>query len=345
MEIKKGDKTKALTIKDVANLAGVSVASVSYVINGKKGVGPEQRKKIERIISWHHFRPNQNSRGLSLSKSFNIHAVIRREATPACKNFYFGVLSKMMDLIECRQYNIIPTYQSDDPADKNIMSVIQNKNTDGILFFQGIRKDIVKMAANEKIPHVIINPGLEENNVPSVLLDFERMTFQVAQFLAEKGHTRIGFIGMQSMPLFFRQTLDGFTKAMRLYRFRADKAWIRGEAFNEESAETSMRRILRCKVLPTAIVCTQDNFAVSAVNAAKTAGYRVPRDISFISIDDLPMAKYLDPPLTTIPVDQTELAFCACELLFDFMEGKAVRNITIPAKEIIVRDSVRTLKP
>jgi DNA-binding LacI/PurR family transcriptional regulator len=336
-------KTKVLTIRDVAKLAGVSAASVSYVINGKKGVGQEQRKKIEQIISEYHFRPNQNSRGLSLNKSFNIHAVIRREAAPACKDFYFGVLAKMVDLSEYHQYNIVPAYQSDNPADKNIINIIQNKNTDGILFFQGMRKDIKKTVVDKRIPHVIINPGLEENDSPSVLLDFERMTFEAARFLAGKGHIRIGFIGMRCMPFFFKQTIDGFMNAKRQYRFHANKAWISGDAYNGESAAASMRKILHSKTLPTAIVCVQDNFAISAINAVKTEGYRVPHDISFISIDDVPMAKYLDPPLTTIPIDQAELALYTFKILFDFMEGKTVRNITLPVREIIVRDSVRIL--
>ena len=98
---------KQVKIKDIAREAGVSTAAVSYVVNGKKGVSPETRNKIEQVIEKYDFHPSLRSKSLSLGKNYCVHAVIRREAAPACKAFYFSVIAQMVEQISDR-YSVDP---------------------------------------------------------------------------------------------------------------------------------------------------------------------------------------------------------------------------------------------
>ncbi|MDL2237720.1 LacI family transcriptional regulator [Christensenellaceae bacterium OttesenSCG-928-K19] len=330
-----------LSIKDIAKMADVSVAAVSYVINGKEGVGQEQRKKIERIIREHGFTPNLNSKRLVLSRSFNIHVVIRTEAAPACKEFYFGVVARMTEEIGKYGYSIVPAYQSDNELDGSVVRALQNKNTDGLVFFQGISEDVLEKVKKSEVPYSIINPGFADNSTPCVRIDFEEIAYRATSYLAECGHRQIGFIGMDRLPVFYTQTRSGYLRALKENGMEAKEQWIAGGAYDEESARAAASKLFAQEELPTAVFCAQDNFAICAMDAARKRGLKVPDDVSFIAVDDIPVSKYIDPPLTTVPIDQSILAKCALEMMFAQLAGEKVRNVTVPIEAIVERQSVK----
>ncbi|GHU61905.1 HTH-type transcriptional repressor PurR [Clostridia bacterium] len=332
-----------LSIKDIAKLAGVSGATVSYVINGKGGVSDEQRARIEAIIQEYDYRPNLNSRRLALRKNFLLHAVIRKEASPACKEFYFGVFAKMTEAVQSRGYSIASVFQSDDANDENITEIIREKSTDGFLIFQGTSPEHYREMDEQGIPYVIINPGLDAKDTPSVILDFEEMIYRATRYLAEQGHRLVGFIGMDCLPVFYENTVSGFQRAAAEFGLRADPAWVTGAACDADSAAACMTRILAGPELPTAIVCAQDNFAIPAMSAAKAAGYRIPEDISFVGLDDISVAKYLDPPLTTLRIDPAELSEAALGIIFRLIGGDGATSITLSPAGVTARGSVQSV--
>ena len=129
---------KRVTISDIAQEAGVSTAAVSYVVNEKKGVSPHTREKIKQVIRKNGYRPSLRSKSLSLGKNYCVHAVIRREAAPACKAFYFGVIAQMVEQ-EKDRFSVVPMFQGDDTdADKTLLKIIQSDSTDGVIAFQGL---------------------------------------------------------------------------------------------------------------------------------------------------------------------------------------------------------------
>lgn len=335
---------KQITIREIAREAGVSVAAVSYVLNNKKGVGAETRRKIEDVIKAHEYHPNLRSKSLALGKNYSIHAVIRREAAPACKTFYFGVIAQMVEQLRGR-YRVVPTFQSDDTdEDNSLLEIVRNKSTDGVIAFQGVMPEIQVELEKHGIPLVIINPGLETTTATSVILDFETLAYRATSFLIERGHRDIGMIGMQCMPLFFDQTKRGFILALREAGIHPEADWIRGEASCESGAVQAMENILDAGT-PTAVFCVQDNFAISAMSACVAQGFRVPEDISFIAVDDVPEARYLNPPLTTIPVSPFEIAETALSLITQKMKDGSPESIVLPSQEIIIRNSVRSIRP
>ena len=335
---------KKITIRDIAREAGVSTAAVSYVINGKKGVGRQAQEKIEQVIKKHNYYPSLRSRSLSLGKNSCIHAVIRKEAAPACKAFYFNVIAQMVEQ-QAGINSIVPVFQSDDTdTDKSLLEVICSHSTDGIIAFQGVMPKIESKLEQLNIPYVIINPGIEETKAVSVIIDFEELSYMATKYLIMHGHRSIAMIGMQCMPLFFEKTKIGFIKALSESGIKVNEAFIRGEADCEPGAVHAMNNILLAG-FPTAVFCVQDNFAISAMSACAANGLRVPEDISFIAIDDIPEAKYLNPALTTIPVYPAEIAKAALSLLSQKMKDGSPESIVLPSHEIIVRNSVRSIQP
>ncbi|MDR1620262.1 MAG: LacI family transcriptional regulator [Clostridiales bacterium] len=338
------NKKKSVTIKDIAQMAGVSPAAVSYVINGKGGVGPVQRARIQELLAQSGYRQDLRAKGLKTRRSFNIHAVLRREAAPACKDFYFGVVARIVDFASEGGYSVVPAYQSDDPCDDTLVDIIAGGRTDGVIAFQGLMQNAAKALANRNIPLLIVNPGFQEaESRACVIIDFEDLTYRATAFLASLGHRHIGFIGMEALPFFYDMTIRGFERALRAYGLRARKEWVRGEAVCADSAGDAMRKMLACNDIPTAVFCAQDNFAFSAISAARKMGYSVPGDISFIGLDDVPEAKYFCPPLTTIAISPEALARRAVDMLFSMMGGNGAARIVLPCGPVIVRETA--IKP
>ena len=335
---------KQVTIKDIAREAGVSTAAVSYVVNGKKGVSPQTRKKIEKVIKENGYQPSLRSQSLSLGKNYCVHAVIRREAAPACKAFYFGVIAKMVEQ-EKDRFSVIPVFQGDDTdKDKTLLKIIQSDSTDGVITFQDIMPQVQSELEAHDIPFIIINPGIRATNSTSIILDFEKLAYQATSFLTKHGHRDIAMIGMECMPLFFEKTRSGFLQALKDAGIKPNLDWIHGGAASESSAALAMEDILEAGA-PSAVFCVQDNFAISAMSACAKAGLRVPEDISFIAIDDVPGAQYLNPPLTTIPVSPTEIAQAALLLISEKMKNGSPESIELPSHEISVRNSVCAIQP
>ncbi len=335
---------KKITIQDIAEEAGVSAAAVSYVLNDKKGVSPETRKRIECVIGTYNYRPSLRSKSLAHGKNYSIHAVIRREAAPACKTFYFSVIAQMIEQVMGR-FSVVPAFQSDDTEkDNSLLEIVRSNSTDGVIAFQGVMPEILTELEKHKIPLVIINPGIEATRATSVILDFEELAYRATSYLISRGHREIGMIGMQCMPLFYDQAQRGFLKALKEAGIEPNPAWIRGEAACESGAVLAMENILNAGK-PTAVFCVQDNFALSAMSACVARGLRVPEDISFIGIDDVPEARYLNPPLTTIPVSPKEIAEAALSLISQKMKDGSPGSTVLPSREVVERDSVRTIRP
>jgi DNA-binding LacI/PurR family transcriptional regulator len=339
------------TINDIAKLAGVSTATVSYVINGKSGVSDDVRARVLDIMHREGYTRNLRAKGLKTGRSYTLHAVIRKEAAPACKTFYFSVIACMAERLSPGSYSIVPVFQSDDDSSSALTDIIRNGDTDGVISFQGVGTDIADTLEGMNIPYIIVNPGFEKDTQGvSVKIDFEKLAYRATSYLASAGHTDIALIGMRSLPFFFNATKKGFRRAMKEHGLTVRKEWLRGEATCSEGAADSMHILLSDRMkektgaTPTAVFCAQDNFAISAMAAATAEGYRVPEDISFIGLDDVPEAKYLNPPLTTISISPKTLASETLDRIFLMIDGAPTESITIPSGEVITRDSVARLK-
>ncbi len=334
---------KKMTIKEIAQRAGVSIAAVSYVLNGKKGVGEETAARIRRVMEDANYHVNLNSRRLVTGKSYNVHAVIRRDAAPACKAFYQEVILALIEETAQKKYNLLSTYQMENGNDAVLIASLENSNTDGMIFFQGIHEDVYRALKKYCIPAVIVNPGFDPRDVPAVWIDFEELSYRATAYLCQNGHREIAFLGMCALPSFFEASFAGFCRALDEAHCAVHPDWVLSDLLDETTALERSRALFCQKRRPTAAFCAQDVFAVCCAKAAAEKGLRVPDDISLIGIDDMRMVRFLTPGLTTVRIDAGELARVAVDMLFAQMAGETVNSVTLPPGELIVRDSVKKI--
>lgn len=342
MECRKG--MKRLTIKDIAKMSGFSPTVVSFVINNKPGVSDKTRKKVRQILEETNFRPSLNSRRLILKKSFNISIIIRKDSSPFNNLFYFEIAQGLLEKSKEYGYNIVFT---DIPAfeqEVKLPDIIEQKDTDGVIFFQDTDTAVLNEIENLEVPYVVIDAHPGNDPYTCVRADYEKSAYTATNHLIEKGHNKIAFICSSYIPNFYTQVFLGYKKALNSYNISIPLSWLQMDAIDDEaSAYDRMERILNTEEKPTAVFCATDMFAVSAIRCAKDNGYRVPDDISFIGIDDIMLSRYIEPRLTTIRIDKTMMGSLAMELLVKKIDGKKVESITVMSDNIIIRDSVRDI--
>jgi DNA-binding LacI/PurR family transcriptional regulator len=336
-------KSEKITIKDIATMAGVSTAAVSYVINDKPGVNGETRKKIQDIIKKTGFSPNINSKRLSSGKSYNIHAVLDRDNPRPCKLYYLGVTSHIIEELSRFDYNLIVSYVGRDDTADAALDIITKNNADGILFFQMVDDRLIGEIADRGIPCIVVDNREIYNELPHVSVDYTLAAYTATRYLIDAGHKKIAYVGMKKTPYFCEKTLAGYRNALSEAGicFREDYAIY--DDFEKESVHPALNRLLSSADAPTAFFCVEDFYAVCVLHYIKKLGFSVPEDISIIALDDMIISEYTDPALSTIRLSETELAQNAVRMIMELTQGRDPENCVIKSDDLIIRESVKKI--
>jgi len=336
---------KNLTIRDIARLAGVSPTTVSFVLNEKKGISEETRSRVRNIIAQTGFTPNEHTRRLNLRKSFNI-SVVMNEQTSSLHNMYyldiiFGILTESKKL----GYNVSFATLENLSDSELLLRAINNKSTDGLIFLMDINADTLSIVKESGIPHLVLDSHLIDDEIyPQVKVDYSKASFVATEYLIKAGHKKIAFIGTQQSPDYYTSTFEGFKNALKLYELPIEPSWIQSDAKDENSAYDCMKNILESNaVLPTAVFCAGDIFAVGAIKYAKEQGLKIPEDISFIGIDDILLSSYIDPPLTTVSINERQMGQAAMRMMYDILNDDLITPIINLTGNIVERSSVYKL--
>ena len=329
-----------LTIKEIAKMAGVSPAAVSFVLNGKKGVSEKTRARVNEVIARTNYRPCLNSRRLFFKKSFTITLAIRKTSSPFEDLFYFEIAKGLLERSKAFGYNI---GFAEISCEKNVVllpDVIRNKDTDGIVFLQDTEKAILNEIDKLGIPYVVVDTHTPDAGITAIYADYELSAFAATRYLLERGHEAIAFIGSSFLPDFYLQSFAGFKKALDQSSLSIPAAWIQIDAADEDSAYRCMDKILSSAQIPSAVFCAGDIFAISAMACAKDRGYKVPEDISFIAIDDILLSRYCEPKLTTVRIDKMEMGRLAMKSILAKIDGKPAPSVAVESDHIVERNSV-----
>ena len=327
-----------ITIKEIAEMAGVSKASVSYVMNGKGNVSKVTKKKILKIIKDTNYVPNKNSRKLRTKKNFMITIASPVEASPFDNLFYLDITKSVME--RCRESGYSLSI-CNLPSDEKIPNELLGGNTDGVIFFQSAAPDILNALERQSVPFVITDAYSADPSHIIVTTDNEFFTETAMDYLISKGHKEIAFITSQYLPEYYSQTYNAYKRAISSVNSHIPPEWIQSGAYDESSAYECMTRIIDSGRIPTAVFCAGDIFAVGAMKCAVERGYKIPGDISFMGIDDILISSYINPPLTTIHIDKKEMGDISIELLFKMIRGETAESVRIKKCELIERKSVK----
>jgi DNA-binding LacI/PurR family transcriptional regulator len=218
--------------------------------------------------------------------------------------------------------------------------IIENKDTDGVIFFQDTQSQILKEIESRGIPCVVIDahPGNELYSM--VIANYENAAATATKHLISMNHKKIAFICSSFLPNFYTQVFNGFRKVMSQNRLLIYSNWIQMDAIDEITACQCMDNILQSGDIPTAVFCATDIFAIGAMKCAKSKGYKVPEDISFIGIDDILLAQYVEPALTTIRIDKAKMGDIAMDMIIQRINGKEPESVVLESDKLIIRDSV-----
>ena len=330
---------KKLTIVEIANMAGVSPAAVSIVINGKKGVSDKTRLKVSEIIEKLQYTPNPSSRRLLFNKSNNIAILFRKSLQPLEHLFYSELNSVVISECELRGYNLIFTSASLENDTVYLPNVIKAHDVDGVIFYGDTDPLIENALKKYDIPYILVDSHLQNGEKLSVRADYAAAAHTAVRHLIGLGHKQIAFIGNHFLQNHYAQTFSGFQRAVEENDFTIPMNWIQFEAYDENAAATCMSRILSGPLLPTAVFCSADIYAIGAMKSIKEHNLKIPQDISVVGIDDILLCQYVEPPLTTARIDKREMGRMAIELLIKRIENERVESRVLITDTLVVRSS------
>ncbi|WP_276352652.1 catabolite control protein A [Cohnella caldifontis] len=333
-----------VTIYDVAREAGVSMATVSRVVNHNPNVKPQTRKKVYEAIERLGYRPNAVARGLASKKTTTVGVVIPDIANAIVAEVARGI----EDIANMYHYNIILS-NADKRKDKEIrvVNTLLEKQVDGLLFMGGVVTDEHLQAFNtSNVPIVLCATTDEKGSMPSVDIDHEGAAFDAVNKLIQEGHRSIAMIsGTLQDPANGYARFQGYKRALEKAGLPYREDYVRVGNYRYESGIEATEYFLKLSERPTAIFAATDEMAIGAIHCLQDAGLAVPGDVSVIGVDNSRMASMVRPMLSTVAQPMYDIGAVSMRLLTKLMKKESVDNakVTLP-HELILRQSVAAPK-
>lgn len=335
------------TIKDIARVAGVSVTTVSRGLNGYSDVSEKTRKKIFEVAKELNYSPNTLARGLVMNKTKTFGLLVSGlDQSSAKDNITFNILSGINKFVgECGYDLVLFSTTSTKQREKTYTQLCRERRVDGAII-QGIRTDdpYLREVVESDIPCVLIDIPLTSPTVGYVTTDNVLGAKKAVQHLIHLGHKRIGLINGHDFAFVSQQRLKGYEEALEEANIPINPEWIGNGEFSEEVAELTALKLLEAHPEITAIFSASDLMALGVLRAARKLGINVPNELSIIGFDDIILASYVTPSLTTIGQDTFQTGYEAARLLLSILENEQEPRIVSLGIELKIRESTKPPK-
>lgn len=326
------------TIKDVAERAGVSTATVSYVVNKNKFVSEELVERVQRAIKELNYLPSALARGLRVGRSMSVGLLM-----DDISNRFGAEFTRGLEDMACRsKYSVIISDLHKDMVDENrSLDILLEKQVDGIIYsgYGQLESRLLKLM-DEGLPIVAVDKPLTSSRIPSVLVDHTAASWSVLEHLRSLGHSRIVYVaGLLKNPV-TRIRSDAFTTFMKKNGLDNGEPSIFPGDYSLEHGYKTARQLFQKKSTITAIYCGDDLIAFGVIAGLKSRGVRVPGDVSVVSFGNDPIAQYFDPPLTTVNYPMSTMGSRAFNLFRSLASrGSVSQSSLILPTELILRES------
>ncbi|HET7646940.1 MAG TPA: LacI family DNA-binding transcriptional regulator [Gaiellaceae bacterium] len=323
------------TIRDIADLAGVSIATVSRVLNDRPDVAPDTRQTVLQVVREHGFSRNRGARALSRGRTGFIGLTL-----PLIADAYFGpILSGASEALYEEDMRIIlgPTHHEHD-REVSMLEHLVGEATDGaILMLPTESETELRELQARNFPFVVVDPmEPPPDGIPCVSAMHAAGAKQATEHLLQLGHRRIGAIAGAEGWYATEERLLGFRAALAGAGLLPDPALIRYSDWRTPAGETAAIEILDRPDRPTAIFAFNDNVAIGALNAARRLELAVPDDLSIVGFDDTFQSKIVWPQLTTVRQPLQELGRTGVSLLMRLLEGQRVEALRMELSTTLV---------
>lgn len=337
---------KSITIKDVAQKAGVSPSTVSRVISKDTRISENTKKKVLEIMDELNYYPNSIARRLANKKTDTIGVVMPYGTEDILMNPFFQESLRGISIVssdKCYDILICTSHKNEDEIDV-LRCLIKGNKVDGLILTRSNEHDeAIKYLRDNKFPFVLIGSCLEYDDITSVDNDNERASYELTSFLIKKGRRKIAFIGGELHSVVIKNRFEGYKKALKDNNIEFKDEYLIFDKFLEESGYNLTDKLLNLDDVPDAIIVADDLMSLGAMKKIKERNYKVPEDIMLASFNNSILAKYSNPSITSIDINSTELGKRACEKLFTILEGNENElKKDIISHKIIERESTKS---
>ena len=315
-----------VTLKAVAQKAGVSYQTVSKVLNGQSQVSPETRQRILEAVNDLGYRPNQIARNMRVQRSFMIGYSWVQTSPDQVNHILDHFLTSMVREAEAAGYHLLPfLFHEGQQQVDDYRELIDTGRVDGfVLSSVNYNDPRIHFLLERKFPFVAFGRSNPEISFPYVDVDGAAGVRQATEHLLQRGHRQIAVLAWPQTSRVGNERLQGYFQALQAAQVESRPDWVAyGEGTFEFGRETVTRLLdLPAGERPTALVAVDDNQAIGAMYAVRERGLEVGRDLAIVGFDDAPMTQYLYPPLTTVRQPIREAGRKCVELLVELMEGR-----------------------
>ena len=335
-------KPSNITIHDVAKAAGVSVSTVSRVLNGKDDVAHETYEKVQQVIKELGYASSLAARSMRSRKTNVIGLVITDLEQPFCIQVVKGVNRAIRTL----NYDLLVYTGGNFAADswatheQQSVSLLNGSITDGTIV---VTPTASTFSTNS--PLVAVDPHLDTTQYPAVISANRDGALLVMDYLVGLGHRRIGFIAGRPDLQSANRRLQGYKDGLKRAKLPSDPDLIQVGDFTQETGYTCAQKLLALPNPPTAIFAANDQSAIGVIEAAQNAGLQVPADLSVIGFDNIPEASYIHGGLTTVDQFIEQMGYMAVEMLINLIQLQPLENyIERVPTELIVRNTCQAVR-
>jgi LacI family transcriptional regulator, repressor for deo operon, udp, cdd, tsx, nupC, and nupG len=323
-------------IQQVAKQAGVSVATVSRVLNGQNTVSAKTKMKVEETIKKLNYEPSLLGRNLRTSESRLFLILIPTISNP----FYLEIIKGIEQVAISQNYNILLCETDSNPEKENIyFDLVRKKMADGIISMDpAVNVETLKKLA-ENYAIIQCSEYEEGTGIPYVTIDNEEASYRAVKHLIQIGHKKIALMNSDEKYLFARQRKMGYKRALEENGITLKNEYIiPTQRLGFENGQQAMKKILNLQDRPTALFAVSDLLAIGALKEINAAGLHVPNDIAVVGFDKIDFSNMTNPTLTTIAQPMKRMGSVAARMLIEKIKGEEVESIILD-HELVIRES------
>lgn len=338
------DAPKSVTIRWLAQQAGVSVATVSRTLRHPDTVAPQTREKILKLVNRHQFVPDGRAATFSSKRTGVIGLIVPTISNSIYAEFTEAIQSRLQaaDLSL-----LIANANYSAGTERDIIRKLIESRVEGVIL-TGYKRDaaLYDLLRHYRIPFVVTWSTSPKASVPAISFDNRAAAAEATEMLIQLGHQRIGLIcGIASINDRAAQRLEAYRSVLARYKIPFDPEIVSEQPFEIEVSSEAASRLIMMKNPPTALFCANDIQALGALFACQRLKIRVPNDISIIGFDDLPIVRVVNPPLSSVHVPAKRMGHAAADAMIDAARKNIPVKSQIVGTELIMRGSTMPIAP
>ncbi|AUJ24114.1 MULTISPECIES: LacI family DNA-binding transcriptional regulator [Virgibacillus] len=324
------------TIKDVAKLAGVAVSTASYALNNSDKVSQTTKEKVAAAAKSLNYRKNGLASDLKRTNTNTIALILSDLSGP----YYSELIQGVQDVTTANGFDLIAC-SSIGGADSTAVKFLQEKRVDGaIILAHNISDEVTVQSARKGFPLVVLDRNLDSSFIYNIEVDNIHGGYLATEHLIQHDHSEIAYVSGPYNSHDNQLRFQGYLDALKDYNIPYKSKWKIIGDFTRESGYRATKMLIAQRQLPHAIFYANDEMAIGGLEALRENDISVPNDLSVIGFDDIQLAEYVSPPLSTIKQPKYEAGSLAVHVIFQVLAGEKVDHQYTLSTELVKRQSV-----